>query len=175
MEKKKNTQIMVIAILSIALLFMSAGFAGLANTWSVHYVTTGTGSYQESAGSVAASAHNVTNTDFTFTVDLDKPGDYYEATVDVINAGTLNAALTSITMSTLTSQQQKYLSYKVYFDGHEFTASQSNLSYSLPATTGNTKTVKVRAEYIAPEHSSDLPGTNDPVTLTASLGFEQAA
>ena len=188
MEKKKNTQIMVIAILSIALLFMSAGFAGLAttlningtatvkaNTWSVHYVTTGTGSYAETTGSVAASAHNVTNTDFTFTVTLNKPGDFYEATVDVINAGTLNAELTSVTMTALGNPQQKYLSYKVYYDGHEFTSSQTGLSYSLPATTGNTKTVKVRAEYIAPENSSDLPGTDDPVTLTASLGFEQAA
>ena len=185
MEKNKNTQILVIAILSFAILFMSVGFATYASTlningtatvkankWSVHYVTT---SYDEAEGSVEASAHNLTNTDFTFTVTLNKPGDFYEATVNVINDGTLNAELTSVTMSTLTTAQQKYLSYKVYYDGHDFTSSQSNLSYSLPATTGNTKTVKVRAEYIAPENSSDLPGTDDPVTLTASLGFEQAA
>lgn len=187
MEKNKNTQILVIAILSFAILFMSVGFATYASTlningtatvkankWSVHYVTT---SYDEAEGSVAASAHNLTNTDFTFTATLTKPGDYYEATASVINDGTFNAELTSITMSTLTPAQQKYLTYEVYFDGNKFEASQSGLSLSLPyAQNTNTKTVKVRAVYKTPENSSDLPqNADDPVTLTASLNFTQAA
>ena len=186
MEKKKNTQIIVIAVLSFALLFMSAGFAAFATTlningtatvktnkWSVHYVTT---SYAETANSKAASAHNVTDTDFTFTVTLTKPKDFYEATVNVINDGTFNANLTSITMSTLTAAQQKYLTYKVYYDGHEFTANQTGLSYSLPFADGsNTKPVKVRLDYVQPENSADLPQEqDDTVTLTASLGFAQA-
>ncbi len=186
MEKKKNTQIFVIAILSVALLFMSAGFAAFAstlningtttvkaNTWSVHYVTN---SYAETTGSVAATAHNLTTTDFTFTVTLDKPGDFYEATANVINDGTFNANMSSITMSTLSAAQQKYLIYTVTYDGHDFTASQSGLSYSLPFTSGsNTKAVKVRVEYDEPENSADLPQTDDTVTLTASLNFTQAA
>ena len=60
MEKKKNTQLFVIAILSVAILVMSVGFASYASTlningtatvkaskWSVHYVTD---SYAESTG-----------------------------------------------------------------------------------------------------------------------------
>ena len=187
MEKNKNTQILVIAVLSSAILFMSVGFATYASTlningtatvkaskWSVHYVTN---SYAESTNSVAATAHNITNTDFTFTATLAKPGDFYEATANVINDGTFNAQLSSITMSTLTAAQQKYITYKVYFDGNEFTASQTGLSHSLPYATGsNTKVVKVRAEYIQPENSADLPqDADDPVTLTASLNFTQAS
>ena len=186
MEKKKNTQILIIAVLSFAILFMSAGYANFAsrlnvtgnvtvkaNWWSVHYDTS---TYNETTGSVAASAHNLTTTDFTFTATLNKPGDFYEATATVINDGTFNAVLSSLTMSTLTAAQQKYLVYKVYYDGHEFTASQPSLSYSLPYASGsNTKTVKVRAEYIQPENSADLPTeADDSVTLTASLNFTQA-
>lgn len=186
MEKKKNTQILIIAVLSVAILFMSVGYATFAsrlnvtgnvtvkaNRWSVHYDTT---TYGEAQNSVTASAHNLTSTDLTFTVTLTKPGDFYEATANVINDGTFNAALTSITMSSLTAAQQKYLVYKVYFDGHEFTGNQSGLSYSLPYTANsNSKVVKVRLEYIQPENSSELPTTDDDtVTLTASLNFEQA-
>ena len=186
MEKKKNTQLIVIAVLSFAILFMTIGFAtyaatldiegtatAKANTWSVHYVTN---SYQETTGSVAASAHNLTNTDFTFTVTLNKPGDFYEATVNVINDGSFNAVLSALTMSTLTTAQSKYLTYTVYYDGTAYTASNDSLSASLPYTSGsNTKAVKVRVQYVQPENSSDLPSSDAEVTLTASLDYDQAA
>ena len=186
MEKKKNTQLFVIAILSVAILVMSVGFASYASTlningtatvrankWSVHYVTT---SYEESTGSKVASSKTITNTDFTFAVTLEKPGDFYEATVNVINDGTFDAVLKSLTMSTLTEAQQKYLKYTVTYDGTPYTASQSSVGNSLPFADGsNTKAVKVRVEYIQPEKSADLPTENVDVTLTASLDYEQAA
>jgi len=116
MEKKKNTQIFVIAILSVAILVMSVGFASYASTlningtatvgankWSVHYVTD---SYAETSGSKVATSHNLTNTDFTFAVTLDQPGDFYEATATIINDGTFDANLTSLTMNTLTAAQK---------------------------------------------------------------------
>ena len=186
MEKQKNTQILVIALLSFAILFMSVGFATYAsnlningtatvkaNKWSVHYQSN---SYQESTNSQAASASNLTDTDFTFTVTLTKPGDFYEAQATIINDGTFNATLTSLTMSPLTEAQQKYLRYKVIYDGTEYTATQSSLNLSLPYTTGtNTKVVKVRVEYYQPETSSDLPQSDVDVTLTAQLHYDQAA
>lgn len=186
MEKNKNTQILVIAVLSFAILFMSVGFATYASTlningtatvrankWSVHYVDS---SYAEQTGSKVATSHSLTNTDFTFAVTLEKPGDFYEATVNVINDGTFDAVLKSLTMSTLNEAQAKYLTYTVTYDGTAYTSSQASLSNSLPFTTGsNTKTVKVRVEYVQPETSTDLPEENVDVTLTASLGYEQAA
>ena len=185
MASKKKKEIVVLLLLIVAIIIATVGFALYTQTLNINGTVTVKGSpwnvhfevdnIVKSANSVDADSQSVTKTDFTFTVTLNKPGDFYEATVDVINAGTLNAELTSVTMTALGNPQQKYLSYKVYYDGHEFTSSQTGLSYPLPATSGNTKTVKVRAEYIAPENSNDLPGTDDPVTLTASLGFEQAA
>ncbi len=186
MEKNKNTQTLVIAILSFAILFMSVGFATYAsnlningtatvkaNKWSVHYQSN---SYSETTGSVAATASNLTNTDFTFTVTLTKPGDFYEAQATIVNDGTFNATLTSLTMSTLTTAQQKYLRYKVIYDGTEYTATNSSLSLSLPYTANsNTKVVKVRLEYFQPEASTDLPQNDDvQVTLTAQLHYDQA-
>lgn len=186
MERNKSTQVIVIAFLSLAILFMTVGFALFASQltingtatvnpskWSVHYVTN---SYAESTGSVAATSTNITNTDVTYAITLDKPGDFYEFTINVINDGTFNATLTALTMSTLTTAQQKYLTYTVTYDGTDYTASNSSLALSLPYTNGsNTKTVKVRVAYIQPENSADLPQSAVNVTLTASLDYEQAA
>lgn len=186
MEKGRGTQILVIVCLSLAILFMTVGFAlyssrltinGTATVnpskWSVHYVTD---SYAESANSVTADSKTITNTDVTYAITLDKPGDFYEFTINVINDGTFDAVLKSLTMSTLTAAQQKYLTYTVTYDGTAYTASNTSLSSSLPCTSGsNTKTVKVRVDYVQPETSTDLPSEAVNVTLTASLDYEQSA
>ena len=186
MEKQKNTQLLIIGVLAVTIMLMTIGFAVYASTltingnvtvnpatWSVHYVTT---SYQETTGSVAASAHNLTNTAATYTVTLDKPGDFYEFTANIINDGTFDADLTALTMSSLTTAQQKYLSYVVTYNGTDYTASASSLSgITLPCTSGsNTHPVKVRVTYLQPENSSELPTESVTLTLTASLDYEQS-
>lgn len=185
MEKNKGTQTLVIVLLSFTILFMTVGFAVFASTltingtatvspskWSVHYVTN---TYAESTGSVAADSTNITNTDVTYSVTLAKPGDFYEFTINVINDGTFDAVLKALTMTSLTTAQSKYLTYTVTYDGTDYSASASNLSLSLPCTSGsNTKTVKVRVTYVQPENSSDLPADAVNVTLNASLDYEQS-
>ncbi len=186
MEKQKNTQLLIIGVLAVTIMIMSVGFAAYASTltingnvtvnpanWSVHFVTN---SYQETSGSVAASAHNLTNTAATYTVTLDKPGDFYEFTANVINDGTFDADLTSLTMSTLTTAQQKYLSYTVTYNNTDYTATNSAITgVTLPSTSGsNTHPVKVRVTYLQPENSTDLPTEAVTITLTAALGYEQS-
>lgn len=185
MEKKKNVQLIVIAVLAFAVLFMSVGFAtyaaqlyinGTVNVaaakWSVHYVTN---SYQESQNSVAATTHTIDNTDITFTVTLQKPGDFYEFTANIINDGTFDANLTSITLSSLTATQQNYLSYKVYYNNTEYTATTTGLTIPLSSTANsNTVPIKVRVDYLTPADSTLLPENGDTVTLTASFNYSQA-
>ena len=186
MEKQKNTQLLIIGVLSVTIMLMSIGFAAYASTlningsvtvnpsiWSVHFVTD---SYQETTGSVAASAHNLTNTAATYTVTLDKPGDFYEFSANVINDGTFNADLKTITLSTLTAEQQKYLTYTVNYNGTDYTAANNTISsVTLPSTSGsNTHPVKVRVTYVQPENSADLPSAAVTLTLTAALGYEQS-
>lgn len=184
MEKNRNTQLLVIAFLSFTVLFMSVGFAlysssltvnGTVNVspakWSVHYVSN---TYAESTGSVEATSKTITNTDVTYTVTLTKPGDFYEFTINAINDGSFDAKLKALTMTSLTTEQAKYLTYTVSYDGHEYNASQATLNYVLPCTTGsNTAPVKVRVAYTQPENSTDLPQEAVQLTLTASLDFEQ--
>lgn len=183
MEKQKNTQMFVIAILAVAVLTMSVGFAAFTQTldingnvtvasskWSIAFDTT---SYVESDGSVAVSNKTLDGTSMTYNVTLTKPGDFYEFTVNVKNTGTFDAKLTGISMSSLTPEQAKYLTYEITYNGTKYTATATKLSVALAKTEG-VATVKVRVQYIQPEASADLPSTQVTVPLTASLTYEQA-
>lgn len=186
MEKQRNTQMLVIAVLAVAVLTMSVGFASFtqklnisgnttvsASRWNVKFVDT---SYAESSGSVTVSEANrtITGTSVTYAVKLTKPGDFYEFTIDVNNSGTFNANLTGVTLSSLSAEQSKYLKYTLTYNGTEYSASTSGLSVLL-AANGGTLPVKVRVEYIQPTNPEDLPQNEVVVPLTASLSYEQAA
>lgn len=184
MEKKKNGQLIIIGVLAVAILFMSIGFAAYSQTlningevtvqpatWSVHWDTA---SFAQDANSVTVTTSQLTNTNVTFTATLEKPGDVAKFTVDAVNDGTFNANLDAITMSTLTTAQQKYLTYEVKYGNTTYTASASNLSDILAKTNGR-KTVTVTVTYITPADSADLPQTAATVNLSLSLNYSQAA
>lgn len=193
MEKKRNSQTIIIAVLAVAVLFMSIGFAAFSQTlniqssvdvseakWDIHWDTS---SYAKSAGSVdilnpsktANSSPTLTNTDISFGAKLEKPGDYAEFTVNAVNAGTFDAKLTAITISPeLTAAQQKYLSYTVTYAGTEYHTSTSGLNVSLPAKSSNTVTVKVRVDYNQPTNAADLPSADTTIAATISFDYEQA-
>ena len=187
MENNKKKQRRVILLLIIAVLAMTVGFAVFNSTlningtvkvkptkWSVHFVAD---DYTETASSEAASAHSVGTTDYSFTVQLDEPGDFYEATVNVINDGNFAANLKTLTMSTLTTEQAKYLTYSVFYNGTEYTQTTNNLA--IPLAVGATVPVKVRVTYVLPENAEDLPvaaqgETTVNVSVTGSLYYEKA-
>lgn len=181
MEKKKGMQLLIIAALSFTILFMSVGFAGYvanlningtanvkASKWSVHFDKT---KYTENTGSVAATAHSVEDLTATYTVTLTKPGDFYSVDLNVVNDGTFDAVLDSVSMTALNEAQQKYLKYEIFYDGVTYTEDKSSLSSALNANTNKTVTVKVT--YLQPDSSADLPTSDVSVTLNATLGYIQ--
>ena len=191
MQKQKNFQLAVIGVLAFAVLFMSVGFAAYsqtltingtahvaANKWSVHFVSdqNAQGYYQEAAGSVAATSKTITDTSVTYDVTLSKPGDFYAFTIDVVNDGDFDAYLSAITMSSLTTAQQKYLTHSFKYDnGTPYTASVTGLTsptFDIVKTTGR-KTCEVRVQYVQPESESDLPATAQTISLTVSLDYQQ--
>lgn len=182
MERQRGAQTLLIAVLAVAVLAMSIGFAAAAYNqtltingqnvtakaakWSVHYDDT---TYHEETGSVAASSHTLTGTSWVFAVTLE-PGQYYEATAHVVNDGTFDAKLVSITMGGLASPQSDYLTYTIDYNGTTYSASATGLSVSLPATSGD-HTVKVKVTYNLAA-ANLLPQTDQQVTLSASLNYE---
>ena len=185
MERQRGAQTLLIAVLAVAVLAMSIGFAAAAYTqqlqingqnvtakaatWSVHY---NDASYNETTGTgfVASTSHTLTTTAWTFAVTLE-PGEKYQATANVVNDGTFDAKLTSITMSALTADQAKYLTYTVSVNGTTYNATQSGLDVALAKTTG-VHPVIVTVSYNLPSTATDLPQTDQTITLSATLGYE---
>ncbi len=183
MEKKKNTQLIIIGVLSFAILFMSVGFATYATNltingtttfgqakWSVHFDTTPS-NFVVTSGSQEITK-TLGETSITYTTTLHAPGEFAEFTVPVINDGTFDATLKKIIM---TSPSQQYVSYTVSYNGTPYTATNESLNIDLLHASGsNTASVKVRVEYVQPETSSQLPeSTSVPVELAVSLDYVQ--
>ena len=184
MANKKEKELGILLVLVMVLLTMTVGFALYATTltiegsvtvkgspWNVHYES-GEGKIVRTSGSKTPTQEviNTNDTNFAFTVTLDKPGDFYEVTVNAYNEGTIPAILKSITMTELTAAQQAYLSYTVTYDGTPYTATTTGLTDTLAA--GGKKTVKIRVEYLAPAQQSALPSSDVTVSLSGSLLYQ---
>ena len=183
MKTNKKKEKSVILLLIVAIVLMAVGFAAYSTTltingnvtvkptkWSVHYGTLAATSGSVTEGTTASI--DETQTKFTFNVTLNKPGDFYEATLPVVNDGSFDAKLTEVTMSTLTAAQQKYLKYTIaYNDGTPYTATTTGLNIELKA--GATKNAVVRVEYLQPDSSSDLPQQAVTVEVSGSLKYDQ--
>lgn len=187
MEKQKNTQTLIIAVLAVAVLTLSVGFAAFSqrldmngtvsvtsSSWNVHFDTD---SFAKTTGSQDVTTTSITGTSISWQSTLTKPGDYAEFTVNVLNEGTFDAVLKSITMSSI-ADHEKYLKYEIYYgdSSSPYTATTEGLSISLAkkAGTATSVPVKVKVTYIQPENSADLPASSVDVALTASLNYEQA-
>ena len=192
MEKQKHVQTAIIGVLAVAILVMAVGFAlyeqnlnigGTANvtaaSWNVHFVTSGTGVYATTTGSITPSTPpTVTGTSVsTYNITLAKPGDYYEFTIDVVNEGTIDAKLNGITLSSLSEAAAPYVSYTVYYNDTPYTAttdlSSSNIVLTKASGSNPTDTVKVRVEYKTPTSTNPtlLSQSLENISLTATLHY----
>ena len=182
MERKKDSQVVVIAALAIAILFMSVGFALFtqnlqvngtttvdAALWDIHFDPN---SYMAQPGSEEITyTLDSANTTLQFETELEKPGDFATFAINAKNFGTFDADLTSVTLSTLTAEQQKYLEYTVQYNGVTYNATTTGLN--IPLNVNQAKTLVVTVRYVAPADSADLPASDVDVSLTATLGYQQ--
>ena len=185
-RKQKNKKFLVLAI--ALLLLISIGYAAIsatltisgtanisATSWNVYFtnIQTTTGSV---TASVAPSVSGTNTTSLNYTIVLEKPGDFYEFTVDVKNGGTINAKIAEngVTTTTLTSTQDTYINYSVtYLDG---TAIQAGDKLAKSGTVVNEvptdkKTIKVRAEYDPNVTPEQLGALEEDITLNLELSL----
>ena len=170
MRNKKKSQI---SVLLLILLGLSIGFAALAttlkingsatitkNTWNIYWdnIANQDGVTPTTSEIVSEDANHPNNI-VTFEVTFDKPGDYYEFTVDAVNAGTLDAEILSIEKKyndtvipeTGTSPLPSYLKYEVKYADDTLPAIGDGLAKAQDLTSNppvyTTKTYKIRVEY----------------------------
>lgn len=137
------------------------------NSWDIHFENL---VIVDNGASVVTTAPTIdsTKTKVSFNITLSKPGDAYEFTVDAVNKGTIDAMLSEFSATSLTADQQKYLTYTVtYGDG----ATISTKDY---LKKGTSETIRVKVRFKEDLTSADLPSSAETLNLTATFVYVQA-
>ena len=184
-RKRNNWKLILVVIL----LTISLGYAFLqtdltingtskinATSWDIHFedLTPNPNSVTLSTGDVAPTIDSTTRTDITYTITLKEPGDFYEFEVAIVNGGTLDAMIGTIsnklngTEISGTNSLPAYLSYTVTYSDNMPIAVNQLLE------AGNSETIKVRLAFRTDIDPEDLPTEGATNTLSFGLSYVQA-
>ena len=182
MEKERRTKALVVVVLLIVVVGLTIAFAALSATlnikgtayldaakWGIRFenlssptkigsaTTTGTAKIEET------KAAEITD----INVSLSTPGDKVTYTVDLVNKGTINAKIDKIEKTQLTSEQQRYLTFKVT-DKNGKEVSEGDI-----LSAGETRNLTITIEFIKNLTKEDLPKQTSTISLSYKLNFVQ--
>ena len=178
--KKKLTSVLLVLILVLGI---SVGYALIQSVLTIN----GSATVKQSSFNVTFTDINITagshtvagdtnatiygtgnNNEIRYNVTLEEPGDFYEFYAEITNAGSLDAVLKSITISSLQDGAENYTYYNVtQVDGTAIPVNET-------LAHGTTKWVKVRVEYRTDIEADVLPTHDKQLTLTVSMNYGQA-
>ena len=136
-----------------------------ANTWDIHFdnIQVNENSVSIGTGDSQATIDPENNCKVDFEVTLSLPGDFYEFTIDVVNAGTIDGMIGTLNKTLkvnneVVSEIPDYLEYTVtYSDGVEIEENHK-------IDAGTTETYLVRLEF-----RTDIDELPSATTITTSL------
>ncbi len=176
-KKKKYVGILLLVVL---LLTITVGFALLSSTFNINGETKINDSVWDihfdnllvSSGSVTPDTAATITPDelnINYAITLDKPGDFYEFTVDVVNEGTIDAKLDSLPIvEGVSSEQDVYVNYTfTHTDGSEILVGEE-------LKVGESENFKVRVEFDSSiTDDSQLPKTDQSMDLSVTMVYSQ--
>lgn len=168
--KKKN--ILIIGVVAFVLV-LAVGFAIFSETITVTGTATAKGTfdvsfksvgthtavgYTKQAGSADLAVISADGNTLTVTVNkLDYPGSYVSIPVVISNTGSIDAKLTSITETGLTSTSPVKVSY-------------TGITKDSVLSAGSTANLTIKVEWLESDTSNN---TNVTATFSVELGYEQ--
>ena len=182
MEKQRREKALVIVVLLVVIAGLTVAFAALSSSlningtayldaakWGIRFenlssptrvgkaTTTGTAKIEETKSAEITDMN----------VSLMVPGDKIVYTVNLVNKGTINAKIDNIEKTQLTSEQQRYLTFKVTdLNGYEI--KQGDI-----LEKGETKKITITIEFIKDLTKEDLPKQTSTISLSYKLNFVQ--
>lgn len=177
---KKMKRYLSVLVLILLLLGVTVGYSVLTQglnitgtskitnaTWDVHFanVTVKSGSV---TADVAPTAPASGTTSMTYTVNLVKPGDYYEFSFDVENKGSVDAKLSALpALAGVSTAQDVYTNYTiVHTNGTPIAVDEL-----IPA--GGKTNFTVRVEFDKNISANQLPTEAQTLTLTVGMTYIQ--
>ena len=180
--EKERTKALVIVVMLIVVAGLTVAFASLSSVlnikgtayldaakWGIKFQNLsepekiGTASSTGTAKIEEAKSAEING----INVSLSTPGDKVVYTVDLVNEGTINAKIDNIEKTVLTSEQQKYLTFKVT------DKSGNEVSEGDILSKGETRNLTITIEFIKDLTKEDLPTNTSTISLSYKLNFVQ--
>lgn len=167
--------VMAVGYAAFAQQLTISGSAEITSTWDVHmeqdaeYVPSSTMGTTPT-GSVTVEPDGLTA---SFTANFTSPGDKITYTIPIVNAGTIDARLSTITLSSTTPNMQ--------IDNGELTATtqDGNIKYTVTspgnetlAATNGRATITIVAEFVDQANQGNLESAT--ANLTVTMNYVQA-
>ena len=136
-----------------------------SSRWDIHFEN-----IDIKEGSVeATTTPTITDdTSISFAAVLENPGEFYEFTVDLVNDGTYDAKLDTITITpTLTNEQKEYFDYIV-----EYTEN-GEIKVGDALDAGTRENIKVIVQYKVNEDDSKYPGEDINFNFSVTMNYVQ--
>ena len=183
---KKNKKRLLISVIMLLVLSIGIGYAYISsnlsitgstkissNTWDIHFnnIVVDNGSVSIPTGYQAATIDNSDTTKITYSILLNRPGDYYEFTVDIVNSGTIDGMIENV-ISKVNNQDisnlPEYLTYEItYLDGDP-------LMNNFLLSSNTTETIRVRIEFNEDIEENDLLDTEEVLNFSLNVNYRQA-
>lgn len=174
--RRKNSTF--IGVLIVLLVLITIGYASLATVlningttiikkieWDIHF--TNVQEVKRNCNVVKPATIEEGRVLLTYKIELTDLNQGYEFNVDVINAGSIDAVLSSAALGGMDAEATKYLNYSVtYKDG-------SPIQVGDELTVGEAKTLKVIVKYKDDLVKTDLPTEDETFELTYEMNYEQ--
>ena len=178
---KKNKRKLNYLLVIILLLLVSVGYAILSTnlnivgagninnpTWDIHWEN-----IVVKSGSVSAQTPTIDSpkTTVNYSVTFTIPGEYYEFTVDAVNAGTIDGMI-SVVSNKLNNVEittlPNYLEYWVTYDDG------ANIAPNHLLEANSSEKYKVHVEYKKDINVSDIPAIPQTLNLSFSVTYVQS-
>ena len=183
-NKKRNKKLFLMLILVLA---VSIGYAAIATTLKINGTTTVKGArwnvYWENpkvtSGSVTTTEPQLSENDTiaTYDITLTEPGDFYEFTIDAVNAGSINAKIAENGIKNVVYENDgttvktlpAYIGYTVTYQDNDEVITEGDILEKANGSTPTKKKYKVKVWYKTDIDQSILNTSTDE---TMQLKFE---
>ena len=183
-NKKRNKKLFLMLILVLA---VSIGYAAIATTLKINGTTTVKGArwnvYWENpkvtSGSVTTTKPQLSENDTiaTYDITLNEPGDFYEFTIDAVNAGSINAKIAENGIKNVVYENDgttvktlpAYIGYTVTYADNDEVITEGDILEKANGSTPTKKKYKVKVWYKTDIDQSILNTSTDE---TMQLKFE---
>ena len=176
--KDRRTLYVTLSIVMICVFILTIAYAALnavleingnaevvASTWDIKLANP-----IVTSGSVNSNLPTIlSNKEASFTATLNIPGEFYEFTIDVVNNGSIDAMIDSVTKTpTLSEKQAKYLNYIVEYQNGE------SINTKQLVEANSFVRLKVKVEFRKDLVASDLPSTTEELDLAFTVNYVQS-